>query len=116
MDLGLGDKVALVGGASRGLGKASALALAQEGARVAICARDREALEASAQEIRERTGGEVLAIAGDLSSSEGVEQVVAGTVEQFGGPGRARGQLGRPGARASSATSTTTPGARASRS
>ncbi len=85
MDLGLADKVALVGGASRGLGKASALALAQEGARVAICARERETLEATAEEIRERTGGEVLALAGDLSSAEGVERVVAGTVERFGG-------------------------------
>ncbi len=85
MDLGLRDKVALVGGSSRGLGKASALALAQEGARVAICARDREALDAAAEEIRGRTGAEVLAVAGDLSSADGVEAVVAGTVERLGG-------------------------------
>ena len=85
MDLGLRDRVALVGGSSRGLGKASALALAQEGAKVTVCARDGEALEATAKEIRERTGGEVLAVAADLSSAEGVEQVVAGTVERFGG-------------------------------
>jgi len=84
MDLGLRDKVALVGGSSRGLGKASALALAQEGARVTVCARDQDALEEAAKEIRERTGADVLAVAGDLSSAEGVEQVVARTVEQFG--------------------------------
>jgi len=85
MDLGLGDKVALVGGSSRGLGKASALALAQEGARVAVCARDRQQLDATAAEIHERTGAEVLGVAADLSAAEGVERVVAATVERFGG-------------------------------
>ena len=85
MDLGLRDRVALVGGSSRGLGKASALALAQEGARVTVCARDREQLEATAADIREQSGSEVLAVAADLASAEGVEQVVGRTVEQFGG-------------------------------
>ena len=85
MDLGLRDRVALVGGSSRGLGKASALALAQEGARVTVCARDQEQLDATALEIREQTGGEVLAVAADLASAEGVETVVSRTVERFGG-------------------------------
>jgi len=85
VDLGLSEKVALVGGSSRGLGKACALALAEDGARVVVCARDRQALDEAAGEIRERTGAEVLAVAADLASAEGVEQVVARTVEQFGG-------------------------------
>ena len=84
MDLGLSDKVALVGGSSRGLGKASALALAEEGARVAVCARDQQRLDATAAEIRERTGAEVLAVSADLAAAEGVEEVVAATVERFG--------------------------------
>jgi 3-oxoacyl-[acyl-carrier protein] reductase len=84
MDLGLHDKVALVGGSSRGLGKASALALAREGARVTVCARNQEQLDATAAEIRERTRAEVLALAADLAAAEGVEQVVAATVERFG--------------------------------
>ncbi|HTQ69687.1 MAG TPA: SDR family oxidoreductase [Solirubrobacteraceae bacterium] len=86
MDLGLRDKVALVGGSSRGLGRACALALAEDGARVVMCARGRETLEVAAGEIRERTGGEVLAVAADLSSAQGVEEVLARTVERFGGP------------------------------
>ncbi len=53
MDMGLQDKVAIVGGASRGLGKGCAMGLALEGARVAICARHAGRLEATAQEIRE---------------------------------------------------------------
>ena len=56
MELGLAGKVALVGGASRGIGKAVALALAREGCRVAIGARGREGLEAAAAEIAERHG------------------------------------------------------------
>ena len=52
MDLGLAGKVALVAAASKGLGKASAMALAAEGAHVAICARSAGRLEATAQEIR----------------------------------------------------------------
>jgi 3-oxoacyl-[acyl-carrier protein] reductase len=85
VDLGLNDKVALVGASSRGLGKASALALAREGARVTICARTETDLEAAAEEIRDQTRAEVLAVAADLSSAEGIHSVVAATVERFGG-------------------------------
>ena len=85
MDLGLKGKVALVGAASKGLGKASALALAREGARVTICARTEADLHAAAQEIREETGAEVLAVPADLTSAADIKSVVAATAERFGG-------------------------------
>ena len=66
MDLGLTDKVAIVGGASKGLGRACAQALAEEGARVALCSRSAKDVEKAAQEIRDGTGRDTLAFAGDL--------------------------------------------------
>ena len=59
MDLGLKGKVALVAGASQGMGRASALGFAREGAKVAICARGEAALKEAAEAIRKQTGGEV---------------------------------------------------------
>jgi 3-oxoacyl-[acyl-carrier protein] reductase len=85
VDLGLTGKVAIVAASSKGLGKASALALAREGARVAICARTDADLQAAAEEIRRETGGEVLAVPADLSTAEGIHSVVAATVDRFGG-------------------------------
>ena len=85
MDLGLNGKVALVAAASKGLGKASALALAREGARVTICARTEADLLAAADEIRRQTGAEVLAVQADLASAEGIKTVVAATARRFGG-------------------------------
>ena len=66
MDLGLKNKIALVTGASRGLGFATARLLAQEGARVAINGRNAEALEKAAAQITAETGTETLALAGDV--------------------------------------------------
>lgn len=85
MDFGLGDKTAIVAAASRGLGLASALALAREGANVTICARGEDALEAAAERIRKETGAQVLAVPADLDQREEIERVVAATVERFGG-------------------------------
>ena len=73
MDLGLTGKVALVAASSKGLGKASALALAREGARVTICARTEADLEAAAEQIRRETGAEVLAVKADLTNAEGIK-------------------------------------------
>jgi 3-oxoacyl-[acyl-carrier protein] reductase len=85
VDLGLTGKVALVGGASKGLGMASALALAREGARVTVSARTPRDLEQAAAEISGETGAEVLAVPADLNSEAGIHTVVEATVERFGG-------------------------------
>jgi 3-oxoacyl-[acyl-carrier protein] reductase len=85
VDLGLKGKVALVAASSKGLGKASALALAREGARITLCARTEADLEAAAEQIRSQTGAEVLAVPADLASADGIHSVVAATAERFGG-------------------------------
>lgn len=83
MDLGLKGRVALIGGASKGLGKACALALGQEGVAVAICAREQAALEATARQL-EKMGVRVLALAADMASKEDNERVVEVTLKKFG--------------------------------
>jgi 3-oxoacyl-[acyl-carrier protein] reductase len=87
MDLLLSDKIAVVTGSSRGLGLASARALAREGCRVTICARGGEQLAAAADALRREAGesSRVLAIEADLATEAGVDRVIAGTVERFGG-------------------------------
>ncbi len=86
MDLGLAGKTAIVAASSKGLGKACALALAAEGARITVCARHEADLEATAAEIRSAFGAaEVLAVPADLASAAGVDAVVAATVQRFGG-------------------------------
>lgn len=84
MDLGLSGKVALVGGASRGIGRAVAFGLAREGCRVAICARDAARLEATAQQLRAETGAEALAVPCDMARPDDIRRFVAATVEAFG--------------------------------
>jgi len=84
MDLELKGKVAIVGGASKGLGRACAEALAEEGVKVAVCSRTRADLERAAQEMRDRTGAEVLVLAGDLDQHETIRDLIAGTVGRFG--------------------------------
>jgi 3-oxoacyl-[acyl-carrier protein] reductase len=84
VDLGLHGKVAIVGASSKGLGKASALALAREGARVTICARTEADLQAAADEISRETGTDVLPCQADLATAAGIDSVVAATVARFG--------------------------------
>jgi len=84
MELGLNGKVALVTAASKGLGKAVALCLAQEGARVSICARNEGPLAATSAEIASRTGQEVLALTADVAEPHAAELLVHKTVERFG--------------------------------
>ena len=84
MDLELRDKVAIVGGASKGLGRACAEVLAEEGCRVAVCSRSKDDLTKVADEIRAATGREVLAFPGDLDRPETIRDLVAATVARFG--------------------------------
>ncbi|HEX6400947.1 MAG TPA: SDR family oxidoreductase [Actinomycetota bacterium] len=96
MDLGLAGKVALVTASSRGLGFASAKALVEEGARVAICARDEGRLRQAAAEL----GGDVLAVPADVTLPDTPQRLVDAAIERFGalhvlvgnagGPPRAR--------------------------
>jgi len=84
MDLGLKDRVALVAASSTGLGKAVALGLAREGAKLALCARTQSTLDETAGEIRRETGVEVLARAVDVTVYQQVRAFVAETAAQFG--------------------------------
>ncbi|MDT0506816.1 glucose 1-dehydrogenase [Novosphingobium sp. MMS21-SN21R] len=76
-------KVAFVTGAAIGIGRATAIAFAREGARVAILDRTEDALQETAEAVR-NTGGEVMTIACDVSKPEEVQAAVARTVERFG--------------------------------
>lgn len=83
MDLGISGKVALVTASSRGLGREVARCLAAEGARLVMCARGKEALEAAAAELA-RKGTEVLAVPCDLSDGRQVSHLVQKARERFG--------------------------------
>lgn len=84
MQLSLEGRVAIVSGGSEGIGRASARALAREGARVVICARRPEVLAEARDELTAETGGEVLAVPADVRAAADVERVVAATLERFG--------------------------------
>jgi NAD(P)-dependent dehydrogenase (short-subunit alcohol dehydrogenase family) len=84
VDLGLKGSTALVTGASKGIGHASALALAEEGCDVAINARTPEALEQAAKEIADATGRRIVPIAGDMSDPDDVERVVNQAIAELG--------------------------------
>jgi 3-oxoacyl-[acyl-carrier protein] reductase len=92
MDLGIKGKTALVCAASKGLGKGCAQALAREGVNLVITARGKEALEATAEEIRKAAGVKVAAVAGDITTPEGRAAALAACpspdilVNNAGGP------------------------------
>ncbi len=98
MDLGLKGRVALVAAASKGIGRACAMGLAAEGARVAICSRSEGDLKSAAEEIRAKTGAEVVAVPCDVTRAEDIRELmrrVTGTlgdveilVANAGGPPR----------------------------
>lgn len=84
MDLGLKDRVALVAASSQGLGKAAALGLAREGAKLALCARTHATLMQTADEIRRETGAEVMAQTVDVTVDDQVRRFVQATLARFG--------------------------------
>jgi 3-oxoacyl-[acyl-carrier protein] reductase len=92
MDFGIRGRTALVCAASKGLGRACAFSLAREGVKLVVTARGREALEATAQEIRKACGVEVTTVAGDITSEEGRRAALAASpapdilVNNAGGP------------------------------
>lgn len=86
MDLGLRGKVALVAASSQGMGRATAMALAQEGAKVAMCARNQARLDAAAAAIRKETGAEVLAVRADMARASDILGFVEAATKSFGGP------------------------------
>jgi len=85
MDLGLKGKKAIVTGGSKGIGLATALTLASEGAEVAFVSRDPEGLKSAAQFIEERTGRAPLWISADVSHKQQAEKAVAKAVDGLGG-------------------------------
>jgi len=85
VDLGIRGKVALVAAASQGMGRATALALAREGCKVAICARNEGPLQATVKAIHKETGAEVLGITADVGRAEDVATFVNGAFQALGG-------------------------------
>ena len=83
MDLGIKDRVAIVTGGSRGLGRMSALALAQEGANVAICGRTKSTLDNTVEELRS-LGVAAIGIVADISEPLSAGKVYSGTIEHLG--------------------------------
>jgi len=83
VELGLKDKVAVVTGATEGIGRATALKLAREGAKVAICARRQEPLDRAAAELK-KTGSDVLAVSADMSKPADIERFMKAVVDKFG--------------------------------
>src|SRR5262245_36526741 len=94
LDLGLNGKIAMITGGSEGLGRAAAEKLCAEGAKVAICARRKEALEQAAEEIKKATGGQMLAQVADVSRAADCEQFVNAVVAQWGGVATLRNNAG----------------------
>lgn len=89
MDLGLHGKVAIVAASSKGLGKATAICLAREGAKVVMCSRREDAIEAAAREagqaaIEAENDGKAIGIAADVTTPDDIRRLVDTTVERFG--------------------------------
>jgi len=108
MDLELKDKVALVTGGSKGIGRLVAEELALEGVDVAICARTRETLEATATELANSTGRRIVPIVADTTDTPSVDAMVATVIETFGRLDILVNNAGQPGGLALGPLSTVT--------
>jgi 3-oxoacyl-[acyl-carrier protein] reductase len=84
MNFGLNNKIAIVTAASQGLGKASAMALAQEGATIVICSRRQKEIIETAKEIHKMTGATIVPIVVDVTKLEDIRRLVSETKQQFG--------------------------------
>ncbi len=85
MELGLSGRSVIVTGASRGIGRAIAEAFAAEGARLTLCARGADALEATRREIASASGAAVQAVVADVTRVEDCQRIIEAAVERFGG-------------------------------
>lgn len=83
MDYKLNGKVAIVGGGSKGLGKACAMSLAKQGVKIVLCARNKESLEKTKKEIK-RQGVDVLALSVDMTNEKDNQRIVDETIDYFG--------------------------------
>jgi 3-oxoacyl-[acyl-carrier protein] reductase len=84
VDLGIRGKVALVAASSRGLGRASAAALAAEGVDLVLCARGEQALHDAAADIRRSTGARVIDVVADVATKTGIDAVLSAAEREFG--------------------------------
>ncbi len=85
MDLQLDGRIAIITGGSDGIGKATAIELAREGAHVAICARRSDVLAAAAEEIRKEARGKVVHVAADVTKEGDINRFVDAVVSELGG-------------------------------
>jgi len=84
VELGLKGKVIAITGASEGIGRATAIRLGQEGARLAICARRADVMEGTAEEIRKKTGAEVMTMVADAAKPDDMPRFIEETVKRYG--------------------------------
>jgi len=105
MDTGLKNRVAIVAASSQGIGRATAEAFAAEGCRLAMCARNREALQTAAEKIQKQSNAEVLAEPLDVTDASAVHRFVETVVNRFGGVDICVTNAGGPPAKGFLATS-----------
>ena len=105
MDTGLKNRVAIVAASSQGIGRATAEAFAAEGCRLAMCARNREALQTAAEKIQKQNNAEVLAEPLDVTDASAVHRFVETVVNRFGGVDICVTNAGGPPAKVFLATS-----------